>query len=541
MALTGDVWSPPQTAPVVATAATEQQDDPENDHNCRREPREHELPFSNTSSFCPIIQVGGHDCFEAFAVMSKSSKIILIAVGALAGIMVLVATVAALVLRVNAKPRVEAIASKALQMEVHIGGPLAIRFLPSLHIALSDAHVRQRGAEVASAGEVELGIELLPLLRKEVRIDQIELKRLTIAIERDRDGKLNVEALSEANGTLPALAVARVSISDATLAYVDKKSAGGFEAAGCNLDVSGLRLSSGESSDLMKDLFLAAKLACGQLQTKDFTASDLRLSVDGQSGIFHFDPVTMQLFGGHGSGSIRADFSGAVPLYQVRYRLAQFRLEEFFNKLSPKSIGEGSMDFSATLSLQGTTMGALVGTAGGAASLRGDNLRLAIGDLDKKLSRYESSQSFNLVDVGALFFAGPLGLAVTKGYNFARIFQGAEGTTTIRTLVSEWHVEHGVAQARDVAMATQENRVALKGRLDFVTGRYEEVTVAVVDAKGCSKVQQKVHGPFMNPVVEMPSTLGTLTGPTRRLLAQARSLFGAKCDVFYAGSVAAPK
>jgi hypothetical protein len=198
------------------------------------------------------------------------------------------------------------------------------------------------------------------------------------------------------------------------------------------------------------------------------------------------------------------------------------------------------MDFSATLSLRGKTTGALLPSVEGTASLRGDNLRLAIGDLDKKLSRYESSQTFNLVDVGAFFFAGPLGLAVAKGYNFARIFQGSEGTTTMRTLVSEWQVEHGVAQARDVAMATRENRIALKGGLDFVNGQYDEVTVAVIDGRGCVRVQQKVHGPFMNPVVEKPSVLGTLTGPTRTLLRQAKRLLGGKCAVFYAGSVASP-
>ena len=199
------------------------------------------------------------------------------------------------------------------------------------------------------------------------------------------------------------------------------------------------------------------------------------------------------------------------------------------------------MDFSATLALRGSTTAALIPTVGGEASLHGDDLRLAIGDLDETLSRYESSQSFNLVDVGAFFFAGPLGLAVTKGYNFARIFQGAAGTTTIRTLVSDWQVEHGLAQATDVAMATSHNRIALRGGLDFVGGQYDQVTVAVIDAKGCAAVRQKVHGPFMNPVVEKPSVMGTLTGPTRMLLRQARSLLGGKCDVFYSGSVAPPQ
>lgn len=469
---------------------------------------------------------------------SKSSKIILIAVGAVAAIAVLLATVAAVVLGVNAKSQVEARASEALGMEVRVGGRLAIGFLPGLHVALMDVHVRQRGAELASAGEVDIDFELLPLLHRELRTDRIELKRLTITIERDYDGRLNIDAWSEANGRLPPLDVARVSVSDATFAYADKQSGKAFEAAGCNLDVSRLGLSAGESSDLLKNLSLVAKLACGQIRTKDFAASDLRLSVEGQGGILRFDPVTMRLFGGHGSGNVRADFTGPVPLYQVRYRLAQFRLEQFLKNLSPQSIGEGSMDFSVALSLRGTTTSALLPGVAGVVSLRGDNLRLAIGDLDERLSRYESSQSFNLIDVGAFFFAGPLGLAVTKGYDFARIFQGTAGATTIRTLVSEWQVEHGVAQARDVAMATRANRIALQGRLDFVSGRYDEVTVAVIDAKGCARVQQKIHGPFLNPVVEKPSVLGTISGPTRTLLRQAKRLFGGKCAPFYAGSVA---
>jgi uncharacterized protein involved in outer membrane biogenesis len=468
---------------------------------------------------------------------TRSSKIILIAVTALAAILVLLATAAALVLRLNAKPRVEAIATEALGMEVHVGGRLTIGFLPGLHAALADVHLRQRGAEVAAAGEVDLGIELLPLLHEELRTDRIRLKRLTLAIERGHDGKLNLDA-SEANGSLPPLDVARVSVSDATLSYADKQSGRGFEATGCDLDVSRLRLAAGKRSDLLKNVSLAAKVACAQVRTKDAAATDLRLAVDAQGGIVRFDPVTMQLFGGHGSGDVRANFTGSVPIYQVRCRLTQFRLEEFYKILSPKSIGEGSMDFSATLSLRGKTTDAQLPTAAGVVSLRGDNLSLAIGDLDEKLSRYESSQSFNLIDVGAFFFAGPLGLAVTKGYDFARIFQGAEGSTTIRQLVSEWQVEHGVAQAKDVAMATHANRIALQGGLDFVSGQYDDLTVAVIDAKGCVRVQQKVHGPFLNPVAEKPSALGTLTGPTRTLLRQARSLLGGKCAVFYAGSVA---
>src|SRR4029077_1302548 len=237
----------------------------------------------------------------------KASKIILIGVSALAAAVVVLATVTALVLRLNAKPQVEAIASEALGMQVHVGGRLTIGFLPGLHAALADVDLRQRGAEVASAAEVDLGIELLPLLHKELRTDRIKLKRLTLAVERDHDGMLNIDSSSEDNGTLPPLDVARVSASDATLAYEDKQSGKAFEATGCTLDASRLRLSGGGRRGLLKNVSFAAKLTCGQVRTKDSAASDLKLAVDAQGGIFRFDPITMQLFGGRGSGDVRAD------------------------------------------------------------------------------------------------------------------------------------------------------------------------------------------------------------------------------------------
>lgn len=472
--------------------------------------------------------------------MSKSSKFILFALGGLAGFVVLAAAMAALLLGMDAKPRVEAAASKALGMDVNVGGQLDIGFLPGLHVALADVHIRNRGAEVASAAEVDLGIALLPLLRKEIRINRIGLKRLRIAIERDRDGKLNVDRSSQARGTFPALRITSVSFSDAVVSYVNRQAGEELEARACNLDVRRLRLSHGESSNAFKNLSFTAKLACDEMRTREVTMSDVRISVDKKDAAFDLQPVTMRLFGGNGSGTVRADLSGPVPVYGVSYRLAQFRIEEFFKALSPKSAGEGSMDFSAKLSLRGKTTDALKRSVEGAASLHGENLRLEIGDIDKKFSRYESSQSFNLVDVGAFFFAGPIGLGVTKGYDFARIFEGSGGSTTIRTLVSDWQVKDGVAHATDVAMATQENRVALKGALDFVNGRFDEVTVALVDTEGCSRVQQKVRGPFLKPEVEEPSVLRALAGPTSKLLGQARNLFGGHCEVFYAGSVTPP-
>ncbi len=93
-------------------------------------------------------------------------------------------------------------------------------------------------------------------------------------------------------------------------------------------------------------------------------------------------------------------------------------------------------------------------------------------------------------------------------------------------------------------MATGENRLALHGALDFVDDEFDEVFVALVDSSGCTKVLQRVRGPFGKPVLEKPSVLTSLAGPVVNLLGKARDLLpgtAGQCEVFYKGSVAPPK
>ena len=475
--------------------------------------------------------------------MSKPLKIILFAVGGFVGLLILVAAALLFFLDINAyKPRLEAAASGALGMEVRVGGRLGIGFFPGLHVTLQDVNIRNQGTDLASAKQASLGIDLLPLFYQEVRIGKVALKHPRISIERDSDGKFNFEKPEAARGSLTPLDLAKVSLSDGTLVYTDKQSGEGFEAVNCNLNARRLRLAEGKSSDLLQHLSFTANLDCREIRTKDFAVSDMKFSVAGKHGVFELKPVTMRIFGGQGSGSIRADFSGAAPHYHVRYSLSQFHIEEFFNALSPQKFAEGPMDFSANLSMQGKTVNEMIQTVEGQISLRGENLTLNGSDLDREFARFESSQTFSLVDAGAFFFVGPLGLAATKGYDFAGIFRGSGGSSDIRTLVSDWKVEHGVAQTQDVAMATNQNRVALIGKLDFVNEQFDDMTMALVDAQGCAKVRQKIRGTFRKPVVEKPGVFKSLAGPALKLLKKGRDIFpGGECEVFYAGSVAPPK
>jgi len=466
--------------------------------------------------------------------MSRRLKLTLMI---LVPLVLLGALVALLLSRVDAKSRFEAMVSEATGLEVAVKGNVSIGLFPTPHVALKEVTLKNRESEIASVGEADIGVAFWPLLRKQVRIKRLVLRNVSVEVERDRNGHFNFAKPSQAKRLVPAMSLGRLSLAKASFRYINRESDKELTATDCQFDGNNVQLAEGDSADIMEHLSLSAHVVCAEVRNDLFIGADVNFSVAGERGIFKFTPVTMQIMGGKGSGIIYADFAGRVPAYRVRYAVTQLHVDDLFKSLASGKVGEGMLDFTADLSMRGRNASEMTRTAQGEASLRGKNLNIAIGDLDEKLSHYESSQNFNLVDVGAFFIVGPLGAVATKGYNFASIFQGTKGNTEIRILVSEWKVENGVAQAQDVAMATKENRIAMKGSLDFVNRDFDDVTVAILDHQGCARVEQKIRGSFSKPEVEKPNVFASLTGPISSLISKATKLMGAKCEVFYKGSV----
>jgi AsmA protein len=475
--------------------------------------------------------------------MPKSFKTAARVFAAFIGLLVLIAIALSLFWDLGAhKPRLEAAAAEIAGMEVRIDGRIGIAFFPGVALTLEDVHVRNRGTEIVATRKARIGVDFLALLKRDVRLSHITLAQPVIYIERDRDGRYNYERPEHVRPSRPDLRLAKFVMADGTLRFLDQRSGKHIEAAACVLDARDLQLTGRQSPGILKQLSVAADVACKTVRTNDYVATDLNTKVAGQNGMFDLEPLTLRLFDGQGKGRLRADFTQTLPRYELSYTLTQFRIESLLETLSPQSVPQGAVDLTARLTMQGRSLKKLKQTLAGEVTMRGADLVLNGRDLDEAFDHFESSQSFNLVDVGAVFLAGPLGLAVTKGYNFASILHGSEGRSEIQTLVSDWSVERGIARSQDVAIATRRHRVALQGRLDFVNERFEGVTVALIDAKGCIRAQQAIHGPFRKPVVEKTSTLKALTGPVVKLFKQVGALFpGGECQVFYAGSVAAPK
>jgi len=447
------------------------------------------------------------------------------------------------------KPRVETAISEAVGMAVTVEGKLGIKFRPGLHLTLSDVHVRNRGSEFAFVEHADLAIELLPLIQQQIRYGFIATQGVHINILRGRDGKYNYERAEASRQTFHSLALPKIAFSNLLVSYADLQSGSGFEFKRCEGELTDMRHPG--DAPLLKRLTLAGQFACAEVGGKSPVATDLNFQIVATDGVFDFKSVTMQAFGGQGTGTMRVDRSAEIPNYQINYTLSKFHIEQFFRTQSKRKSVSGLMNFSAKLSMQGRTRLAMRQSAKGDASLSGTNLTLNGVDLDQQLLKFESSQNLNLIDMSALLLAGPLGLAATKSYELLSPGEKSAGQmfTPIRMIVSQWKVENGIAHAQDVALATNKSRLALHGGLNFVSDEYQNVVVALLDANGCAKASQTINGLFSKPRTDKSIILvpvGVLANGFFSLVDKAKKLVsGASkssntCEVFYSGAVKPP-
>jgi len=432
--------------------------------------------------------------------------------------------------------------SQATGLEVLISGDLQFSLFPGLRVRADSVQVGIDGNDIAVTQRLIVVIDLLPLLRKEARITSIIVQEPVITIARNADNEIVFRLPPTQTGTSSSLTLPHFSVVNGTVRYSDARAGSEYTALGCNIDADNILLAASSVGGMFANADVAAELACAELRHNTFSIGDLNVTMVGKQGSLHLDPITMNVFGAAGSASLHTDFTSTFPQHDLNLTLPQFQIEAFLSDLgAPQSI-QGNMDFGTALSMQGSTLEALRQSVSGEFSLHGNQLVVIGIDIDDEISRYETSQNFNLVDVGAFLFAGPLGLMVTKGYDFVNVLQGTGTRSDIQFLASDWTVMDGVAQAQDVAMSTANNRLAMQGGLDFHGGQFVEVTFALVDTKGCAKLEQVINGSFRDPQVGNPGILRALAGPVISLLQQGLDLRQDNdCEPFYTGSVPAPQ
>lgn len=437
------------------------------------------------------------------------------------------------------RKRLEADLSDTLSMDVQIGQPLQLGLLRGPGVTMVDVEVSEQGQVVATAESVRVGFAIAALLGGDVRPNTVHITQPELTVERAGSGELNL--FRSGPGERETLSLERLRVTAARLTYVDQAAEKEWLMAQCHLDLHAIRHNGGALAQTLESLAAEGEVQCDSLSQGRLTVSELSVTIRGENGLFELEPISATAFGGTLSGRIEADLSSRTPALSLKNRLAGFEFGEFMNVLNPDQAAAGNIDLELELNAQGRSWLEFRQSASGRFSLNSGELTFAGFNLDDELEDYAETQRFNLVDVGAVFLAGPVGLIATRGYAFTGLLEGREGSTTIDQMVSEWAVEDGLAQARDVAFRTPDNRLALTGSLDFGNYSFKKLRVAVIDAQGCAVVEQQITGPFHEPEIDKPNVLVAVTGPMLNLLQRGvQAMTNSNCEAFYTGSIRHP-
>lgn len=435
----------------------------------------------------------------------------------------------------------EAALGDALDMDVHIGQPPTFTLLGGASIILSDLEVSREGQVVARAENARVQIDLFPLLAGNVRLVELHLQRPEFSIERINPGEFNVQLPDREREALDPLSLQRLRVSDARLSYLDQVSGLEWLVEDCDLSLRDIHHSGGEPEQALATLSAAGELQCTSLTQGQFAVSGLSAELHVNDGVFELKPFSATVFEGELSGRLEADLLAGPPSFSVENSLSQFEIGAFMAMLKSEQITTGKLDLELNLGAQGSTWQDVRNSTAGSIGLTSEELVLEGYDLDDELDDYSATQRFNLVDAGAVFLAGPIGLVASRGYAFTGLLEGSGGSTRVDRMVSEWTIENGVAQARDVAFRTPENRLSLSGGLDFTDYRFDDLQVAVLDRDGCAIVEQRITGPFEEPEVDQPNFLVTVAGPLLDLVKRGvQAITDEDCDVVYAGAIEHP-
>lgn len=432
------------------------------------------------------------------------------------------------------KPRAEMTLSKVLQMEAKINN-MGFSFCPVCFTA-NGVEIRNSGIHVASIDRIKLHVKVVSLLKKEFRLVSLELVKPNIYITRLKSGKLNIEPARKKGTGGDEFHVEQLIIKNGEITYPRA----GIDIKGINASLNGFRKIN--STKLARSFEFKGQVKSKSIRKGPVILSGISANVEAKGGKFVVSPVTFNAMQGKGKAYMKADLSGIMPVMELSMNLFKLSVDKCLGFFSDKDMLHGDLDIFARLKLRGR-LDYLRKNINGRISMRGTGLSFHLVNLDKFISRFNKTQKFNALDLGAFLILGPVGPAVTRGVEFSNLMKKAPaGKTEVKALVSDWEIRSGMAEAKDVAIATDRNRIALKGSIDLDRERFNDVKVAVVDEKGRAVVSRSLDGPFNNPAIKGKTKfLDALMGPAVKLLrGTAEFLFGSKRNPFYSGSVAAP-
>ncbi|MEE9350706.1 MAG: AsmA family protein [Thiotrichaceae bacterium] len=231
------------------------------------------------------------------------------------------------------KQKIISLVNKKTGRELTIAGDLKLAVYPDIAIEMGNTSLSNAkgfaGDQFATIGSAQVSVEVLPLLKKEIKIDEVRLNGLKLNLHRKADGSTNWDDLAQDKGKdksttkdkppakvvqemLDNLSVAGVSLKDADIHWRDDQSGQDIRIAPLNLKTGTFKPGSPLPVDLslvMKQKNPATTIAAEGTTTVTLSADNQHFSLDNLK--LHSKITGAQIPNGALDANIRGNITGS--------------------------------------------------------------------------------------------------------------------------------------------------------------------------------------------------------------------------------------
>jgi AsmA protein len=204
--------------------------------------------------------------------MNTKKKLVLFVLGCGAAVLVVTAVIFALTFDINSyRPRIESAASGATGLDVRINGKMGLSFFP-FGLSAKDIRVANKAGEILSLENLKLELQLMPLLKKQLKFTSCEFVKPVVFIVKDAEGKYNFESVEKKSTKAWLRSVSSLNelkLFKGTLVYIDKMTEEKTEFKDFNLAIKDLLIGD-TAADIVKKVSFTGSFDCREVLQKDF-------------------------------------------------------------------------------------------------------------------------------------------------------------------------------------------------------------------------------------------------------------------------------
>lgn len=234
--------------------------------------------------------------------MNKFLKAGLLGTGGAAGLMVVGIAYVAVTFNPNDyKEKIIRAVKESKQRTLHLDGDIKLSFFPNIGANLSKVSLSEINSdqEFAVMGAMRVSLALMPLLRKQMVVDEVAVSGLQATLVKRKDGTLNIDDLLGKDGKPDSkqgnqqvkFDIASVSITNTNLGYRD-------EAGGTQYTIKDLTLNTGRiANGVPSQIDWAAGVQANQPKLDVATQLKTKLTFDLDRQQYRLQDMSFQLTG----------------------------------------------------------------------------------------------------------------------------------------------------------------------------------------------------------------------------------------------------